>query len=336
MVRTTTSWATEESFKIYQGEGTFGSYIFSQPSISTYQTYSWTTCIQRTLHTIQMTDSYGAGWSSGSQVVISYNGYTIDTFHLPSGHYSTNTWSFSNIILITQMWKYSNSPQSSTAWSINTCTWETPTSYPPISTITRYFRYTLNNPSNADFGIHITVTTKYGFRAYLNGMTLFDHNVPEGRLFSGTQATAVTETAVSYSYSTLTGLFPAFSPLKYEFAIELHGTTNTTFGNESFSVSIVMFSSKHIISDSAAMITTSLDSGWIASERPELLFDNSLYTKWCVSVTSDSFPISITYRLPNNNHQVMTQYRVASANDMAARDCKSWKIYGSNDVEDDI
>ena len=80
MVRTTSSWASEESFRIYRGEGTSGQLVYTQPTISTATTNTYTVCLMNTLHTILMTDTYGDGWSSGSKVVLSCLGDEIGTF----------------------------------------------------------------------------------------------------------------------------------------------------------------------------------------------------------------------------------------------------------------
>ena len=323
-------YGNEEGFKVYQGEGTSGTLKFTQPYVYANTINTWTVCLAKTIHTIEMTDSFSDGWWGGSTAVFIWSGVTLGTFTLSSGAYATGSFAFPSGVFEDTMWKYSNVAQSGTEWTTSTCTWETPTTYPTVSTITRYFRISMDLPDEPGFSLKITVNTKYGFRFYYNGGVVFSKNLPE-TVDSTTQATDVTETAVTYSYSTLRAMFPESFNGKIELAAEVHGTTATQSGDESFSASVIISNDEYRITDSGATITPSLSSGWGTYEGPDKLFDGSTSTKWCTTITDSDFPISLVYKLPNNKRELMTKYEIASANDIPGRDCKSWKVYGSND-----
>ena len=52
--RITTTFATEESFKIYQGSSTSGSLVFTQPSVFDDQSYTWNACLSTGTYTLQL------------------------------------------------------------------------------------------------------------------------------------------------------------------------------------------------------------------------------------------------------------------------------------------
>ena len=75
--RRTSSLSFQEVFFIYEGKGTSGSRRFTQPDIIDNASYSWFACLSNSIHTLEMIDSYGNGWSSGSYVTIKQNGKTL-------------------------------------------------------------------------------------------------------------------------------------------------------------------------------------------------------------------------------------------------------------------
>lgn len=82
--RRTSSFSFQEAFFIYEGKGTSGSRRFGQPDVIDNSSYSWFACLSDSIHTLEMIDSYGNGWSSGSYVTIKQNG-KAQTFALNSG-----------------------------------------------------------------------------------------------------------------------------------------------------------------------------------------------------------------------------------------------------------
>ena len=76
-IRTTKSWASEEDFII---RNTNYVVYFRQPSVSNNQQYTWSVTLCKESYLIVMTDTYGDGWSSGSNVVLKVGSTTIGSF----------------------------------------------------------------------------------------------------------------------------------------------------------------------------------------------------------------------------------------------------------------
>ena len=95
IVRTCGSYASEESFDIYEGSESTSSSIFHQGSCSAMTTK---VCINPVVHTIVMKDSYGDGWSSGSSVTIRYQDESY-TYTVASGSSRSETFQFVYIFI---------------------------------------------------------------------------------------------------------------------------------------------------------------------------------------------------------------------------------------------
>ena len=85
--RITKIYASEESFKLYQGSTTSGQLIYTQPSILNNETKTWKICIDKQIHTLYMTDT-GGSWSSGSQLILKIDSSTLGTYRT---NYSSST-----------------------------------------------------------------------------------------------------------------------------------------------------------------------------------------------------------------------------------------------------
>ena len=95
IVRTCGSYASEESFDIYEGSESTSSSIFHQGRCSAMTT---NLCISPVVHTIVMRDSYGDGWSSGSRVTIRHQDQSY-TYTGPSGSSRSETFQFVDIFI---------------------------------------------------------------------------------------------------------------------------------------------------------------------------------------------------------------------------------------------
>ena len=331
MVRTTSNWASEESFRIYRGEGTSGQLVYTQPTISTATTNTYTVCLMNTLHTILMTDTYGDGWSSGSKVVLSYLGDEIGTFTLPSGTTGTQTFSIGFYVNEEAAWRYSNTPETSTSWTTGTCTWQETASYPAVSTMTRYFRYTITPPANSGFfGIRIKITTNTGFRCYVNGQKMYDWNMPTGTITADTPATSSVATATKRGFSALLGQFPSQAGGDIIIAVEMHATSTTVSGAEPFKAIIKLLNSPQRVIDGTGT-TASNPTVWNSNESPSMLWDGTTATKWCCNVVASNFPVWSSYMFANGDRELVNRYEVSTANDYPVRDCVSWNLYGTMD-----
>ena len=173
LTRTVGSYASEESYTIYQGEGTAGSE--SNPIVVT-QTYGLGTtprvvCLAVGIHTIKMEDTYGDGWSSGSQLNVIIGGETIGSFRLvgnyPNAKLSTATFIASppiNQFKYGQSWKYTNEAQTGDNWTTQAVTWTEGSTFPTVTTTTRYFRRSITIEEFAScYYLQLKVKTTTGF-----------------------------------------------------------------------------------------------------------------------------------------------------------------------------
>lgn len=85
ITRVTKAYANEESFKIYRGTSTSGTRVFTQPTIQNNRSYTWYLCLRSGSHVLQLLDSYGDGWTSGSTVALSVGSSTLGPYYLGSG-----------------------------------------------------------------------------------------------------------------------------------------------------------------------------------------------------------------------------------------------------------
>ena len=84
IIRTTKSYASEESFKIMDGN----TIVYTQPSISDSNTYTWSISLCRKNYILVMTDSWDDGWPSGSSVEFKVGDTTIGSYRLSSGSWT--------------------------------------------------------------------------------------------------------------------------------------------------------------------------------------------------------------------------------------------------------
>ena len=339
IVRVTKGYGNEEGCKIYPGEGTSGTAVWIQPAMGAFETKTFDVCIDNTLHTVEMTDSFGDGWTSGSNLSITFGGITIATVRLAAGRSDTATFTVPSIINPTVMWKYTNTPQTGTSWTTGTCTWETPTSYPEVTTTSRYFRLSNTVTGTVGYAIRFNLATKHGFRVYANGQAVFDHNLPSGDITASTPATAGTESAVNYGYATLTSLLPAAPNNQYEFAVEVHAPTGGVSGSESFEMTIQFITEDNFsIMDSTSTIQyypSDPSKYWnYVNEKGERLYDGSTSSKWCVQLSAAELPTWSIYRFANGRREIMNKYELSTGADAPVRDCISWNIYATNSAED--
>lgn len=73
IVRSVMSMTAEESFRIYEGESTSGTLVFTQPSIYNGVIHTWTTYLRPGVYTVEMTSSSGFGWGVSSNIVFYVN-----------------------------------------------------------------------------------------------------------------------------------------------------------------------------------------------------------------------------------------------------------------------
>lgn len=267
--------------------------------------FKWDVCLTKALHyTVEMIDSNGNGWTNGSNVSFFWNDITIGTVTLDEGSVGTYTLTFPSHIPSSIMWRYSSTPQIGTLWTTDSPTWQTPTVYPSVSSITRHFRYTYISADVSSYGIRFSLSTKHGFRVYLNGKIAYDYGLPDGEVTPSTYAIATSEKAIPHVYSTMISFFPSSINNEFDFAVELHAPVNGVSGDESFEMSILFMNDETV-----SLMDSSSTIAYYPSDFPHYMnpdnngskvFDGSLSTEWCVKIEASELPAWITYTYPKS------------------------------------
>ena len=91
VIRATQSYSFEEAFKLYKGNGTAGTLMFTQPTVDDEEVYNWSVFLCPGIYTLEMTDSYGDGWDSGSRVTFSWDNTRFATASLYDGEHGLYT-----------------------------------------------------------------------------------------------------------------------------------------------------------------------------------------------------------------------------------------------------
>ena len=325
MIRTYGYYAYEESFYVYQGSTTTGTAAYSLAGGSGNKDED--VCFPTGLITIVLKDTWGDGWSSNSYLYLSIEGIDLGTFHLSSGSQATSTLTIPSVITKASGWKYTSSAQTGTSWTTQAVTWEEMTSFPEVSTTTRYFRKTLTGV-NTDTNFHmiLKIATNAGFVLYINGQVANVWNMPETYTAS-TPALSSTEDVVFRTVSVLTKYFVTASTV--ELAVEMHATTATTSGAEPFDAAILLMAINNLrrIDSDGSHVAVPPKSD---SEGSAKIYDNNVLTKWLDSVSS----LTTTWTFDDGRREVINSYAISAANDMPTRDPSAWTLYGSNNGED--
>ena len=122
-------YGEEESLYIYAGASATGTPIYSE-DINTLQAskvYDPTNhCLAYGTYFALMGDSYGDGWTSGSNLLISDEGVEVVVIEWTcGGSASSRVYSCSQIFVIDPppAWQYSSTPQTSSSWTTEDLDW---------------------------------------------------------------------------------------------------------------------------------------------------------------------------------------------------------------------
>ena len=307
---------------IYEGATTTGTYVYSL--LGSAGAKDEEVCFSPGLHTIQMKDTYGDGWSTGSFLYLYVGGVSLGAFRIVNTREGTQQVSFPVMISTGDGWKYTSTAQTGTEWTTQAVSWEEMTSFPAVTTITRYFRKTVTNSAiTSAFHTILNIATNAGFVCYINGQVAYSWNMPDTYTAS-TPALSSTEEAVVRTLSTLTGVYTTSSTI--ELAVEMHATADTTSGEEPFDISILLMSTNNVrrIDSDGSFTSIPATTG---SEGSSMIYDNNVLTKWCVPATS----VTTEWIFNNGRRELINRYSITTANDMPNRDPKSWILYGSFD-----
>ena len=317
----------EERFYIYEGSETTGTPVFSMIDATSPNTLTEEVCLNPVLHTVHLNDNLGDGWDLSSHAILFYSGIEYVSYHLASGSNDYKTLEFNNLFSYNGPWKHSNQAQVGTTWTTQTVTWTEGSSFPEVTTTTRYFRRTLAlSDFLAVYYAYISIKTNTGFLMYINGQLVWNWNMPTGNITADTYALSKVETITERSFGTMLKLWATSATI--EIAIEVHATADTISGEESFNCQIICKSGSDFRRiDNAGTVSSSPSTS--GNEGSAMIYDNSVNTKWCFPHYSGS--IWTTWTFSNGRRETINKYQIATANDFPARDPVTWKVYGSMD-----
>lgn len=328
LIRTTKNYAGEEGVSITKGIA--GEVVWSLTTGETYKTITETICLAKIKYTVKMTDSYGDGWSSGSNLVLKIGETELGTYTLNSGKTGSASFSLMEEYPFGSAWKHTNSAQTGSGWRTEAVTWDETIPYPDVTSTTRYFRRTVAVNRTLLNSVVMSIKTNTGFVAYLNGEVLYKWNMPEGEITSSTYALSST-TTTPRAYSALTALFPSLGS-SMELAVEVHATASTVSGEETFDASFYFGfggDDSRIDSDGVADASHSATG----AESVGYIFDGTTSTKWSYSFTTSATGWA-TWTFNDGRRETINRYYIATANDVPGRDPHTWNVYGSNDPTD--
>lgn len=323
----TQSYSCDAYYKVYESSasGYQQRYTFQPMSYTGLRSYDY--CLKNGLSLLRIENN--SGWDC-SQLSILVGSNTIGTYIVTQYVQEFNFFVMGGIT--SSSWLYSNIPQTSTSWTTALLDWQTFSTFPEVTTITRYFRYTYTIPTGYEYhAIRVYIYTNTGFRCYLNGQVLFDWAMPSGPITASTYALNSTTTTLR-SYSTLLSYFPEPINNKYYIAVEMHATSTTISGNEPFQCNLSFDREDDIILNSSGEVSSYPSTGVVDDKVVSNLFDHDLSTSWCFSLAGVTFPIWANLSFINEGHHLVNKYSVSTAQTYSLRDCTSWKLYGAMDV----
>ena len=97
LVRFTSSYGNEESFKIYEGFNTDVDPVFVQPVVQAKQNYTWELNLQNNaIYTVELFNSYGSGWNQNSYLLVMVNNVVIKNITMLDEMYDMDAFRIGN------------------------------------------------------------------------------------------------------------------------------------------------------------------------------------------------------------------------------------------------
>lgn len=294
-----TSYASEESIKIYSGS----TLLETTPTLVNNQLRTIEYCLTASTnnqYSIELLDSYGDSWSSGSWVMIEGEyGNRVFKNYLTAARKETYPISLYYAIKKTELWKMKSSSVTGTwtEYSYNDADWSSVTLGSVTATAgPHYFRKTFTGLANMA-AYELSMNYRYGIVAYINGAEIFRDNMPEGVPSSSTPASG-SYTAVEYRGIIRPGTEAANA--QSVLAVEIHFIDNTVSHDVDFDCYMAILASS--IDDDSCVIypydTTLSSSGSNTANG----FDFAKFSY--MSITSSLLPVDVTYTFNGPNPYV--------------------------------
>ena len=186
------SWASEESFKVYSGS----TLLYTSPEFANSEVRTIEQCLATSTnnqYSIELLDSYGDSWTSGSYLTIfGENENVVFKNFLTASSQETYTFSLYYGVAKSETWKmtYGSISGDWTAYSFSDSTWEDATLGSVTTAVsgTQYFRKQFVGLSDMA-AYDVRLYYKAGVIAYINGAEVYRDNMPDGDITSTTAAT---------------------------------------------------------------------------------------------------------------------------------------------------
>ena len=222
------SWASEESFKVYSGS----TLLYTGTGFANSETRTIEQCLASSTnnqYTVELIDSYGDSWYNGAFLAI-YGKHGNAVFKTTLVDDDKETYTFSLYYGIEQgaTWKMTSGSITAgwTAYSFSDSTWADATlgSVTTAASGTQYFRKTFTGLANMA-AYDVRLYYKAGVIAYINGAEVYRDNMPAG------EASAATAASGSYEDIAYRGFIRPGSEVASQqsiLAVEVHFVSTQT------------------------------------------------------------------------------------------------------------
>ena len=186
------SWASEESFKVYSGS----TLLYTGTGFANSETRTTEKCLTTSTnnqYTIELIDSYGDSWYNGAFLAVyGKSGNAVFKNTLVDDRKETYTVSLYYGVEEDATWKMTSGSITDgwTAYSFSDSTWSDATlgSVTATASGTQYFRKQFVGLANMA-AYDVRLYYKAGVVAYINGAEVYRDNMPAGTVSAGTTAT---------------------------------------------------------------------------------------------------------------------------------------------------
>ena len=298
------SWASEESFKVYSGS----TLLYTGTGFANSETRTIEQCLTTSTnnqYTVEMIDSYGDSWYSGAYLAIygQYGNIVFKNF-LADARKETYTFSLYYGVEKSATWKMTSGSITDgwTAYSFSDSTWSDATlgSVTATASGTQYFRKQFVGLANMA-AYDVRLYYKAGVVAYINGAEVYRDNMPAGTVSAGTSATGEYPDIAYHGF-----IRPGTEVAAQQsiLAVEVHFYTAQT--NVDFNAYLAILASSttdgncFIYSDDASVSST--QGSYVAD-----IYDWSRSTYYYIGSTA--FPATVTYSL-NGDKAYINSVRV--------------------------
>lgn len=328
-VTTTQAYGEEQSWRLLQN----GEEVYSSGTLDQYYIYTQTFCLEPGTYQVELSDTFGDGWTENSQIVIydsNYNELMTATIEHVSGSnaYKQLTVDF---VLDSQYanttWYYLINSRPDSTWnqvggSLDNFQQLTTGSLGTYSQNGIYFVHTFSLSDGEaypiiEFGIYY----KDGAIAYLNGEEVYRQNMGPGSVNQNTQATSSFD-----GYFLRVGTAPGYLLLTGEnvFAVELHRVSSTT---EILFSGYVTYTAGDCVRRSIGGTITESQFYDKQGETAAEAWDTDTTTQW----TENGLPAWTVYSFNFNHVEWLNRVTIGSSIDDASRDPARFTVYGGDD-----